>query len=108
MDKRKKNYFLKSLLVVFIIYLTIFIASESGYYEKRINQDVIFTSEAIKQFEKDVSEGKNVNINTYLIKDNKNYANVFTKSGEIFSKIVENVLTDGVSDVIDVFKTLFM
>ena len=108
MDKKKKNRFLRILLVVFIIYLGLLIASESGYYEKRINKETIFTAEAIKQFEKDVADGKNVDVNTYLKNDNRNYANVFTKAGEKVSDVMRKVLTDGIGNTIDIFKSLFL
>ena len=108
MVKKRKNILLKLLITIFIIYLGLLIACESGYYEKKINHNVIFTSEAIEQFEKDVAEGKNVDVNTYLKTDNRNYANAFTNAGEKVSDTMRKILTDGVSNTINIFKSLFL
>ncbi len=108
MDKKKNNVFLKLLIIIFIIYLGLFIASQSGYYEKNLNKEVVFTSKAIKQFEKDVEDGKNIDLNSYIKKDNRDYSNSLTKAGDVVSDATVKFFTQGISNIVDVFKTLFM
>ena len=60
---------LGSMLV--IMFLSVYFSRyNNSYYE---NKNVL-TEEAIVQFEKDVKEGKNVNVSTYL-KEEKDYSN---------------------------------
>ena len=73
--KKKRNWFLRLLFVLFIVFLGLYIASVSGYYETQVGNKVALTEEAIRDFENDVLEGKNVDIKTYLQEDNKDYSN---------------------------------
>jgi len=103
---KKKNWFLKLLFYLFIIFIGLFIASESGYYEAKLADKVILTEEAIKKFEKDVLNGEVVDINTYIVEESINYSNSFTKAGDKISEIVESFVSDGISGTIKVVKKL--
>ncbi|MEG0794768.1 MAG: hypothetical protein RSG95_03120, partial [Bacilli bacterium] len=107
MPKKKHNLFFKILFVLFVVFIGLFIASESGYYEAKVSQKVLLTDKSIKKFEEDVLNGESVDINTYILKENKDYANNFTKLGDKFTESVEIFITDGFGGIIDVFKTLF-
>ena len=52
--KKKKNWFLRLLTILFIIFIGLYIASISGYYEASLGNKVALTDEAIKRFEQDV------------------------------------------------------
>ena len=84
----KKVYIV--LLILFIIFLCIFISSTSGYYEYSNNKKTVFTEDKIKQFEKDVAEGKNVNINDYLKTESKDYTNNITNMGDGVSEFIND------------------
>jgi archaellum component FlaF (FlaF/FlaG flagellin family) len=84
----KKVYIV--LLILFIIFLCIFISSISGYYEYSNNKKTVFTEDKIKQFEKDVAEGKNVNINDYLKTESKDYTNNITNMGDGVSEFIND------------------
>lgn len=78
------------LSILFIIFLIIFISTNSGYYEYKNNQKTIFTEDKIKEFERDVKEGKNIKINNYLKDDSKNYSNRLTDIGDGISELINN------------------
>lgn len=78
------------LSILFIIFLIIFISTNSGYYEYKNNQKTIFTEEKIKEFEKDIKEGKNIKINNYLKDDSKNYSNRLTDLGDGISDLIND------------------
>ena len=105
--KKKRNWFLRLLFVLFIVFLGLYIASVSGYYETQVGNKVALTEEAIRDFENDVLEGKNVDIKTYLQEDNKDYSNTFTDMGDRFSESVQKILTDGIGGIWDAIKVLF-
>ena len=78
------------LSILFIIFLIIFISTNSGYYEYKNNQKTIFTEEKIKEFEKDIKEGKNIKINNYLKDNSKDYSNRLTDIGDGISDLIND------------------
>lgn len=90
------NYF---LLILFIVFIFILISSSTNQYAYKNNRDKEFTEEKIKQFEKDVMDGKKVDINDYLVKEDKDYSNNITKMGDYLSgfvnKSVNYILKEG-------------
>lgn len=107
MKKKKNNWFMRILTILFIIFIALFIAGESGYYEAKVNRSVALTNEAIKQFEEDVLNGKEVDINSYIETDEFDYSNTLTKTGDKLSETMGKFLTGGLTNVWEVFKVLF-
>lgn len=105
--KKKKNWFLKLLFLSFVVFLGLYIASISGYYEAQVSNKVALTEDAIKDFEKDVLEGKEVDIKTYINEENNDYSNSFTDMGDRFSESIQKVLTKGIGGIWDALKVLF-
>ncbi len=59
MKKGKNNKLFRLILLsLFIIYIGLYIANETGYYESKLNNKVRLTNESIRQFEKDVEYTK--------------------------------------------------
>lgn len=71
--------------LLFIIFLIIFCSSKSNYYEYSNYKKMAVTNDKIEQFEKDINEGKNVNINDYIKDESKDYSNNITKVGDFIS-----------------------
>lgn len=107
----KTNKAGKRFKMLFYFLLTLFIflyfASLSGYYEKKVANDTILTKEAIKAFEKDVAEGENVDIKDYIIKDDNDYKSLSSKVGYTVSNTIDTILNDGVRYIVKFLKTLF-
>lgn len=94
---KKTTYII--IIILFVIYLFIFSSSSSGYYEYSNNKKTVFTEEKIKEFEKDIEEGKKVDINNYLEYESKDYNNKITNIGlyisDIINKTVNFILKSG-------------
>lgn len=105
--KKKRNWPLRLLFIAFIVFLGLYIASISGYYEAQVGNKVALTDEAIREFEEDVLAGKSVDIKTYITKENKDYSNKFTDAGDKISESIQKVLTDGIGGLWDALKVLF-
>lgn len=105
--KKKGNWFTKLLFVSFIIFLGLYIASVSGYYETQVGNKVALTDEAIKNFEQDVLDGKVVDINTYITEEKKDYSNKFTKTGDKVGEAIEEFISNGFGGTWDAIKVLF-
>ena len=52
--------------LLIILFFTLYFANKTGYYESRLQSKTNLTKEAIERFEKDVAEGKEVDINNYI------------------------------------------
>ena len=101
----------KNLKIIFYIILFSFIfvyaSGKSGYYESTIKKNTLITSEAIKEFEKDVSEGKAVDIKDYINAEVSDYRNKYSRLGYSVSKIIDSVLNEGVKHFSNFLKSLF-
>jgi len=104
-DKNKKNnIFLKILSILFLIYFSLYMMDNLGYYN--INtKNKILTEEAIKEFENDVKNGKSIDIKNY-VGDNTNYKNFYSNLGYNLSVGVDNILNKGLKKVGDILKKL--
>ena len=104
----KKHNFLKTLFIlVFLLFLALFIASKTGYYEKSVKDKTYLTNKKLKEFEKDISEGKNVDAKDYFPKE-VDYSNVFTKSANNISNKIGLVVNYKAKNIWDFIKTLFI
>lgn len=81
MNKNTKVFYI-TILILFIIFLIIFISSSKGYYEYSNSQKKSITDKRIKQFEEDIKNGKDVNINDYYKQETKDYNNNISKLGD--------------------------
>jgi len=108
--EKKKNvgaYFLKGILILFLLYISLTIAIETGYYEAKLSEQTTITNEAMERFEQDVKDGKEVDITDYVSTIHKDYSNQTTKMGVLFSSTVEDFMAKGINEIINVFKLLF-
>ena len=104
---KKHNFFKTLFILVFLLFLALFIASKTGYYEKSVKDKTYLTNKKLKEFEKDISEGKNVDAKDYLHKE-VDYSNVFTKSANNISNKIGLVVNYKAKNIWDFIKTLFI
>ena len=88
----KENIFKFILLCFVICFLVILFAGKTGYYEKKLRNNSILTEEQKKKFENDIKEGKTVDINNYVINENKDYTTNFTNDIYSVSLKVEKTI----------------
>ena len=90
--------FKKVFLVLLISFTAIYLSEAAGYSEYKQHNKKIMTEEKIKQFENDVKNGKNLNLNDYLVEDNKNYESKVSKIGNTISKEIEKYVVGGLNN----------
>lgn len=105
--KKGKGLFWFILGSLFVVYMGLYIANSTGYYESKLNERVELTNKSIKKFEKDIADGKDVTIEDYLEKENKDYSNKASKLGLSISKKTESFMTEGLAKVLKVIGKLF-
>ena len=105
--KKKSSIFLKILGVLFVVYIALFIANMSGYYESKIRDEVTITDEGIKEFEEKVQNGEEIDITSFLNKDRVDYSSNMSNIGDSLTSSFENVISYGANIVSNIFKSLF-
>ena len=96
--KLRTKVFRSTVVILFAIFLTMFVSNKYGYYEYKKQEQVTLTAEQIKQFEEDVKNGKNIDLENYLEKTNKNYQTKFSQLGLNISNSIANTIEKGVNN----------
>ncbi len=103
--KKKQNIFLKIILVLFLIFISLYLMDNLGYYNIA-SKDKILTEEKLKEFEKDVKEGNAIDLKKYT-KNDTNYKNFYSNIGYKASKSIDTVLNKGLKNIGKILKKLF-
>lgn len=74
--------------VLIILFLGLYISQMTGYYQYSENKKTTLTKDAIKRFEEDVKEGKEINTKNYLVEET-NYNNLLSTLGMKVSSLIE-------------------
>ena len=73
----KNNIFKFIFLILFILFISLYIATSFGYYKSDYKYKV--TNENINKLEEDIKNNKKINASNYLVKD-RNYNNILSFS----------------------------
>ena len=85
--------------ILFISFLAVYFAQANGYYEDVQNKKTTLTEEKIKQFEKDVKDGKEIKVENYIVNIKKDYSNKISDFGLITSKVFGSTFKWGINKV---------
>lgn len=110
MDKKKNikvQIISKSFILIFIIFTVLYIAGGTGYYEFKRHKQVELTDEKKALFEKDIKDGKQINIEDYLKETDISYENGFTAFGNFLSENISVIMQKGADTVMGLFTKLF-
>lgn len=99
MKKKKQNKIFKFIfMILFFSFLVIYFSEITGYYQYQNHKKATLTQEQIKKFEDDVASGKQVDINEYLIKNDKTYNNNLSKLTSKLSDYISQIVEGGVKN----------
>ncbi len=107
MDKKPNNRFKIIFYIILLTFCMVYFSGKTGYYETNLQKNTLLTSDAIKDFEKDIADGKAVDIKDYIKADINDYRNSYSNLGFTISKTIDAILTDGVGKITKFLKTLF-
>lgn len=97
MKKNKKNKIFKYIFMTFFFsFLVVYLSDLTGYYEYKNHEKTTLTEEQIRQFEKDVASGKEVDMNEYLVVENPIYDNNLSKLTSKLSDGISSLVQNGV------------
>lgn len=95
----KNKMFKIIFIVLFLAFIIAYIIEKSGYYEYNLRNKTVLTTESMKQFEKDVSEGKDVTIEDYVVNTSIDYTTRLTRNTNKISTNVNDVLKKGIEGI---------
>ena len=90
------------LYIILISFIFSYFIEKSGYYEYNLQNKMVMTNEAMKQFEQDIKEGKDVRREDYLVSTEKDYTSTLTKGTNKVSIKVNSILKKGIEGVFKV------
>ena len=103
----KYEQLLKTIFVfLFIIFITIYITHESGYYEYELHKKVELTNEQIQKFESDIKNNVNIDVNDYIDNKMEDYSNNFSKIGASFSSFTSKYIKEGIEGVLNIITNM--
>ncbi len=105
MKKKKKNPLVIIVIVLFGCYMSLYYLSINGYYDYKEYNKMTLTKDAMKQFENDVKEGKNISINDYIT-EYKDYSNSVSNFGLKTGESIEKVINKGLGGVFKILSKL--
>lgn len=107
MKKNKKNKIFKFVFYAFLLtFVVIYFSELTGYYEYQNYKKASLTEEQIKQFEEDVRNGKEVDVNDYLIVETTNYDNKLSKAASKLSDGISSLVKNGVENAFKLLSKL--
>ncbi len=104
---KEKNILLKITLFLFVIFLILYICKETGFYEYKAHNKANLTNEALKKFENDINEGKDVSLKDYIVDEQIDYSNKVSNIGYNIGNTVEKFMNDGIKKTLKVISALF-
>lgn len=97
MNKNIIKLFIFTIILIFIIS---YLVSSTGYYEYQMQERTILTNEKIKEFEQDIKDNKNIDIEQYFISEEIDYSNKLTN-------LVYNISTNSTKATRKIIKKIF-
>lgn len=107
MEKKRPNYFVKGITLVFIIYIFLYMAINNGYYESELRNEVVITNENIDMFEADIKSGKPIDLKKYKTFEQHDYGNIFSNSGNYIGNKLDYIVNVGLFKTGKILKKLF-
>lgn len=102
----KKEYIPRILLLtMFVLFVALYFTQATGYYEFQTEKKTQLTEEQIKKFEEDIKAGKDVDVNSYLIENHKEYKNKISSASFQVSKQIEKTMKKGIESFFKMFES---
>lgn len=98
----KSNLMKLILILSFTIFVASYFVEKTGYYDYKLQEKTVLTSEQIKKFEQDIKEGKEVDIEEYLKKNEKDYSNKFTTNVTKVTLTTNKYLKKGIESIFNI------
>lgn len=78
--------------ILFVIFIALMFANKTGYYKTKSYNNVVLTNEQIMEFEKDILEGKEIDVKKYTKDMDVDYTNGLSNALYTISLKLERVV----------------
>lgn len=92
----KNKVFITILLTFLVFFGLLLFAQSQGYYQSKNEKAKVLTENQIKKFEQDIKEGKNIDVEKYILYEEKDYTNNVTNNVYKVSLKLENFMDKAV------------
>lgn len=93
-------------IIILLIFFCSYIMEMSGYYEYNLQSKKNLTEEQIEQFERDVKEGKDIDLDSYLKETTIDYSNQLTRTTSEASLKLNSYLKSIISNTFNILGKL--
>ncbi len=83
--------------ILFICFVILYCTSMAGYYEYQQRQRVVLTEEKIKQFEEDIKNGRNIDIDDY-VQEQETFQHASKRMGLKISEVISKYTRKGIEN----------
>ncbi len=98
----KKKIIKVGFFLITLSFIISYIIEEAGYYEYQLQTKTKLTNEAIEQFEQDVKDNKEIDLNNYVVNSNIDYTNNVTNFTNKLSTKINKYLKKSIEDFFNV------
>lgn len=105
-NKKKTNWWLIIFIILLIVFGSLYFMNLIGYYDANRNR-MLLTEEKRKQFEHDVSIGKDVRLEDYFENQKKDYGNSFSNLSLKISNSIDVLINKGLKQTFKALGKLF-
>ena len=109
-EEKKKiiNKFLwRCFLVLLICFTALYLSEATGYYEYEQHKNMVLTKEKIEEFEQDVKDGKNINLENYIETNDNVPSNKISRIGTYLSDKITIIAKNSIKLIGKIFETIF-
>lgn len=104
--KKKKNLGVIILILLFIMFMSLYFTQVTDLYEYGQYNKMIMTKEAMERFEEDIASGKDIEIGEYL-SVYEDYTNGVSDLGNKTSLFIEKIMGSGIKKAFKIISVLF-
>jgi len=96
MDKKRLKSIVKYIFIsLFVTFVALYFSVGAGYFEYSNGKKAALTEAQIAEFEKDIADGKEIDVKKYL-EEKGNYQNNVSKFGLVISDATYKVVNKGI------------
>lgn len=94
------------VISVVMVFFCAYVIESSGYYEYNLSNKRNLTQEQIEQFEKDVKQGRDIDINDYMTDSTVDYSNKLTKATTKISLGINDYLKSKIKSIFSILNRM--
>lgn len=105
--KKNKLILFKILFICFALFTIIYYTKGNEFFEYAMYKKTKLTEKNIKEFEKDIKNGKNISNYDYVKNENVDYSTPLSTFGSEIGENIETFMNEGIKKTLKLLSDLF-